>query len=90
MGPRGGGLGAALLPEQVVSHLTAPIGIHSLGGGGSEVAERLARQLAHAGGSHPEQGGQLGVTLAPTDDELENCPLLGGKLVKSGHEQGEG
>ena len=86
----GGGLGPCLLAEHVVGDLPSPVGVHAGGGGRGEVAERIARQFADARGGHAEHSRQLVVGLSAPDDELEDRPLLGRKLVESGHKQGEG
>lgn len=83
-------LGAGLLAEDVVGDLAAPVRVHAGGGGGRELAERLAGKLAHTRRRHPQHARQLIVGLSAPHNELENGSLLSRKLVESGHKQGEG
>ena len=78
-----------LLPEHVVRQLAAPVLLDGAHAHGRQLDERIARQLAHARLGHAEHLGELRVGLPLLQDELDDRPLLGGELVKGGHEQGE-
>ena len=86
---RGRCLGTRLLPEHVVGELAAPVLLDRAHAHGRKLDERIARELAHARLGHTEHLGELRVGLALLQDELDDRPLLGGELVKGGHEQGE-
>ncbi len=85
MAARGGGLGAALLAEDVVGELAAPVLVDGGGGRRSELDESGLGELADAILGHPQHLGQLLVGLPPLEDELDYCPLVGGELLEGGH-----
>jgi hypothetical protein len=83
-----GHLRAGLLAEDVVRQLSAPIFLDPAGAYGGQIDERVAGQLAHPPLGHAEQVGQLVVALALLKHELDDRPLLIGKLVERGHKTG--
>jgi hypothetical protein len=82
-------LRARLLAEDVVRQLTAPVLLHAPGAHGSELDQRVARELAHARLGHPEHARELLVALPLLENELYDRPLLRRELVERGHVQAE-
>ena len=85
----GGGLRARLLAEHVVRELAAPVLLDSAGAHGGQVHEGAARELAHPLLGQAEHVGQVVVALLLLQDELDDRPLLRGKLIESGHGRAE-
>ena len=85
MPARGLRLGAGLLPEHVVRQLAAPLRIHELSRVRREFGQRVARQLAHAGGRKIEHLADLVIAAALAQDDLDDRPLVRSQLVKGGH-----
>jgi hypothetical protein len=84
------GLGAGLLAEDVVGHLVAPVGIDALGGVGSELGKRVARQLADPRRRHVEHVRQRVVGASALEDELDDRALVGWELIECGHWEAKG
>ena len=85
MAAGGRGLGPALLAEDVVRELAAPVLVHAACGDGGELYQGVAGQLAHARLGHRERVGDGGVVLAALEQQLDNGALLRGKLFERGH-----
>ena len=82
-------LGPRLLAEHVVGELAAPVLLDGPDADRRQLDERVTGELAHAPLGHAEHLRELLVGLPLLQDELDDRPLLGGKLVEGGHEQGE-
>ena len=78
-------LGAGLLAEHVVGELAAPILLDPAHADRRELDERVAGALPHARLGDAEHVRELVVALALLQDELDDRPLLVGKLIESGH-----
>ena len=77
--------GSCLLPEDVVGQLAAPLRIHELGRERRQLAERIARQLTHAGRRRVEHLPDLVVAAALAQDQFDDRALVSGELVEGRH-----
>jgi hypothetical protein len=71
-------LGPALLAEQVVGHLAAPLRVDALRRPGRERDERRTGVVAHARGRHAEHLAEVRVRGAALEDELDDRALVVG------------